>query len=161
MWPASSSPKKHHHYVGGLSEHTLEVVNLCLDEYYLSKYEINRKEAYLAALFHDYGKIYDYEPWGYHGKTEDIDSEYDKLYGWKSTQEKLLRGHIVNSAEFFMDSVISSLDCNCFSIQHAILAHHGRKEWGSPVTPQTPLAWLLHLSDTLSARMSDGFTYES
>ena len=34
-------------------------------------------------------------------------------------------------------------------------AHHGIRAWGSPVSPNTQLAWLLHLSDNLSARLND------
>ncbi len=32
-------------------------------------------------------------------------------------------------------------------LTHAILAHHGRKEWGAAVEPQTAEAWLVHLAD--------------
>jgi 23S rRNA maturation-related 3'-5' exoribonuclease YhaM len=35
------------------------------------------------------------------------------------------------------------------------MAHHGRREWGSPVSPATPTAQLLHQSDMTSARMND------
>jgi 23S rRNA maturation-related 3'-5' exoribonuclease YhaM len=40
-------------------------------------------------------------------------------------------------------------------VWHCILSHHGMKEWGSPVAPQTRMAWLLHLADGLSARLDD------
>ena len=32
---------------------------------------------------------------------------------------------------------------------------HGQREWGSPVMPKSRVAWLLHLSDGISARMAD------
>lgn len=38
------------------------------------------------------------------------------------------------------------------AVTHCILAHHGRKEWGSPVEPQTIEALILHQADMLSAR---------
>jgi 3'-5' exoribonuclease len=41
------------------------------------------------------------------------------------------------------------------NVLHAILAHHGSREWGSPVVPLTKLAWMLHLCDGISARMDD------
>ena len=36
-------------------------------------------------------------------------------------------------------------------IEHAMLAHHGRKEWGSPVEPATAEAFILHAADMMSA----------
>jgi 23S rRNA maturation-related 3'-5' exoribonuclease YhaM len=41
------------------------------------------------------------------------------------------------------------------NVLHAIIAHHAWREWGSPCTPDTRLAWLLHLCDSLSARLND------
>jgi len=41
-------------------------------------------------------------------------------------------------------------------VLHAILAHHNLREWGSPISPATRTAWLLHLCDSISARMDDG-----
>ena len=38
------------------------------------------------------------------------------------------------------------------AVTHCILAHHGRKEWGSPVEPQTIEALILHQADMLSAK---------
>jgi 23S rRNA maturation-related 3'-5' exoribonuclease YhaM len=40
-------------------------------------------------------------------------------------------------------------------VLHAILAHHGFQEFGSPVQPNSKVAWLLHLCDSISARMDD------
>ena len=37
-------------------------------------------------------------------------------------------------------------------LTHLLLSHHGRKEWGSPVTPKTPEAEILHLADLLDSR---------
>lgn len=38
------------------------------------------------------------------------------------------------------------------AVGHCILAHHGRKDWGSPIEPQTQEAYLLHAADTWSSR---------
>jgi 23S rRNA maturation-related 3'-5' exoribonuclease YhaM len=43
---------------------------------------------------------------------------------------------------------------------HAILAHHGTREWGSPIAPLSRVAWLVHLCDNLSARMYDAETLD-
>lgn len=36
---------------------------------------------------------------------------------------------------------------------HLVASHHGTKEWGSPVTPKTPEALLLHAIDNMDAKM--------
>ena len=36
-----------------------------------------------------------------------------------------------------------------------ILSHHGKKEWGSPIEPQSQGAWILHLADMMSARVDE------
>jgi 23S rRNA maturation-related 3'-5' exoribonuclease YhaM len=63
--------------------------------------------------------------------------------------------HITRSAliwgEIAKDNRYKDID----EVLHAILAHHGNKEFGSPVSPQTKLAWMLHLCDGISARMND------
>jgi 3'-5' exoribonuclease len=45
-------------------------------------------------------------------------------------------------------------------VLHAILSHHGMRQWGSPVAPKSRLAWLLHLADSMSARMADADTLD-
>jgi 3'-5' exoribonuclease len=40
-------------------------------------------------------------------------------------------------------------------LTHAILGHHGRREWGAAVEPQTSDAWLVHLADLAESRLWD------
>src|SRR5690606_21800038 len=63
-WPASAISGKHHYFAGGLAKHTLEVAELCLSVCEFSSKvgkAVNRRMAFLAALFHDSGKMWDYE----------------------------------------------------------------------------------------------------
>ena len=39
-------------------------------------------------------------------------------------------------------------------LQHMILAHHGKNEYGSPVLPQIKEAEILYLIDNIDARMA-------
>ena len=49
---------------------------------------------------------------------------------------------------------LSGLDpIEAASIKHIILAHHGKKEWGSPVVPQTPEAYAVFLADYTSSKL--------
>lgn len=146
MWPASHNPMLHHHEIGGLVRHTWEIVdigmhtiptlNLCS--------KVDPREFYLAALFHDSGKLFDYA--------------MDKDGKVTSTPHKRHIHHISRSGLIWHDIIqkFSELkDKYHDNVYHAILAHHGMREWGSPVAPNTHTAWLLHLCDSMSARMDD------
>lgn len=149
VWSGSSKPNVHHYGKGGLRQHTYEVVAFALDSNhwfsYLNKH-VDNKLLFLAALYHDVGKMWDYKP---------LDAEYKE---WTSDDHKYLVHHISRSAliwseESKKDSSITEQERD--DVLHAILAHHGQKAWGSPVEPRTRMAWLLHLSDQMSARMDD------
>jgi len=147
-WPASDEKNKHHHFTGGLLVHTSEVVHTCMQMHkYYKHYSIDPVELFLAALYHDAGKMYDYEL---------IDGQ------WQATAHKRHIHHITRSVLIWQGAVQEcSVECrsrydDC--VMHAILAHHGRREYGSPVSLATRVAWLLHLCDSISARMYDCYT---
>lgn len=133
---ASHHPDSHQQ-PGGLVIHTYEVaktaVEMCGKDGRLAAL------AYTAAVFHDYGKIYEY-----------------RFADGKAIRTPFASrtGHIAYGWRFFIDAAgrenIASTDAD--EIAHAILAHHGRREWGSPVEPQTRLAYILHAADMLSSR---------
>jgi 3'-5' exoribonuclease len=152
-WTASCN--SHHWGHGGLVRHTYEVCSLCLINNVAlnsSFIEVDERALFLAALFHDFGKVQDYE---YVEETQE----------WRATEHKFEIHHISTSLlefdraftkveeKLLKDNVITKEFGD--SIRHAILSHHGRREWGSPVNPRTKIAWLLHLCDSLSARMDD------
>ena len=68
-------------------------------------------------------------------------------------------GHVTGSAMTFRNyaSAFNVSRSYFDSITHAILAHHGRKEWGSPVEPVTPEAVCVHEADMVSSRINPMF----
>lgn len=173
FWSGASQPHQHHYREGGLAEHTLEVVELCLknNEYFTPQNKQSKPaELFLAALFHDAGKMWDYQPIEFDEKGQPV----LKYSQWTGTVHKRHIHHISRSgivwSEAYRDIVeldrppktylsqaeIKVLhEINSDDILHAILSHHGLREWGSPVSPNTRLAWMLHLCDGISARMDD------
>lgn len=153
VWTASSHPEVHHYGTGGLLTHTFEVVTLCaINNMAFTKMGkgVNSDLLFLAALYHDIGKLTDYE------------RVPDTVDDWKSTDDKYKVYHITRSAIEWTRAVeavraagyeFSKSDED--QVLHGILAHHGRLEWKSPVTPQDRLAWILHLCDAMSARVDD------
>lgn len=153
IWSGSSRPSVHHYGTCGLIVHTTEVVDLCLDtNAYLTQCGkgADSRELFLAALFHDIGKTYDYAP------TTEIDGIDHETF-WGSTDHKRRIYHVSRSALIWNEAAtVHSIDPTVReNVLHTILAHHGRREWGSPVSPATRAAWILHLCDSLSARTDD------
>jgi len=70
VWSGSSKPHQHHYGKCGLAQHTWEVCNLCYKNniFFNTCAEGSKNKAvgfhplYLAALFHDAGKMWDYVP---------------------------------------------------------------------------------------------------
>lgn len=63
-------------------------------------------------------------------------------------------GHVTGGAMLFhMNAMNLGLPFEfVMKVTHIMLAHHGRREWGSAVEPKTPEAWILHAADMLSAQ---------
>lgn len=141
IWSGSSKPEQHHYGKGCLLIHTLEVVELCLlnNDYFVKLGKsVDGKQLFLAALFHDIGKTWDYVP---------TDKEYKE---WTGSNHKRSIHHVSRSGLVWYEAA-AGIEYR----DNAILSHHGRREWGSPVSPVTRMAWILHLSDSISARMDD------
>ena len=157
LWSGSGLSFVHHYGRGQLAQHTLEVVELALlnNECFKALGKGVRDDLlFLAALFHDVGKIRDYTP-----LPPDSSVSRDAYQEWVSTESKSKIYHITHSAlawnEAFNEDGHHLSTEEKEEVLHAILAHHGRHEWKSPVEPKTRMAWLLHLSDNMSARIDD------
>ena len=142
----SSTPaakRIHHNYLGGLLEHTLSVARLCQQAAQVYP-QLNRDVLVAGAILHDIGKIKEYEL--------QVTPEY--------TLEGKLLGHIVIGYGL-IDQAIQKMrgEGHDFPpmlenmIKHLILSHHGNLEFGSPVKPLFPEAFLVHVMDDLDAKM--------
>ncbi len=144
LWSGSGKPGQHHYRDGGLAEHTNEVIDLCLlnNNYFSDSKRVPENQLFLAALFHDCGKMWDY-----------VKEEQHEVMVWTGSPHKRNIHHISRSAIVWHETATKFQLPYIDDVLHAILAHHGQREWGSPVLPNTRLAWLLHLCDNLSAQM--------
>ena len=159
---APAACRRHQAYEGGLVDHTLEVLEIALATASALPLKglINRDVLIVAALWHDFGKIWDYEPnEAKHpptGMVPDLKAP-DFVY----TRHRWTIRHLVRSYHCFCTRAEEvGLDKDLTEeIAHAILGHHGRAEWGSPVEPLTPEAMILHQADMLSAAFTDGYKH--
>lgn len=165
IWSGSGKPGQHHYGYGGLSQHVLEVAEIGLvnreyyvknKSYYVKNYELSEEKIFLACVYHDAGKMWDYTP------EYNNNDDYEKVdYNiWSKTQHSRNIHHVSRSASLW-SQVAKDVEEPFFDeILHAILSHHGQRAWGSPVAPNSRLAWLLHLSDSMSARLDDCDTFD-
>lgn len=160
---------QHHNFLGGLFVHTFEMLDLLWDNYVmhperceeflsLEKKRLMKKGEYTpeydfgiaatAILYHDWGKLEEYD----HEAGPDEKGRYSIAYGMMS------HGHIVLSfAEFKQDARKWHVDkFTSERVEHAILAHHSRLGWGSPVKPITPEARMVCACDLLSSQLAKG-----
>jgi 3'-5' exoribonuclease len=137
---APAAQRVHHAYLGGLLEHTVEVLTLC--QTVLELYpQIDASLLLAGALLHDIGKLREY--------TWELDIEY-------SDQGRLI-GHIVATDEMVMAALNTMPDFPselALRLRHMLLAHHGRYEWGSPRRPMTLEAITLHHIEDLDAQVN-------
>ena len=159
VWSGSSDSKTHHYGACGLILHTWEVVVTALANAKLyNDPEINEQSVFLSALFHDVGKMWDYAPVFINGIRPAEMYMYPFCnMGWRPTEHKRRVHHISRSALEWSHAVKGTpWEATLHDrVLHNILSHHGCREWGSPVSPNTKEAWLLHLADHMSARLYD------
>jgi len=136
---SSAAKSIHHGFVGGLMEHTLGVTKLC--DYYCGAYPILKRDLLLtAAMCHDMGKI------------KEISQFPENNY----TDDGQLLGHIVMGAQMVREKAagIDGFPHVLLSeLQHCILAHHGKYEYGSPRVPALIEAVALYYADSTDAKL--------
>lgn len=136
---SSAAKTVHHGFVGGLLEHTLSVTRLC--DYYCGAYPILKRDLLLtAAMCHDIGKTKEISPFPQNDYTDDGQ----------------LLGHIVMGSQMVAEkaALIEGFPHVLLSqLQHCILAHHGKYEFGSPKIPALIEALALNYADDTDAKL--------
>ena len=136
---SSAAKTVHHGFVGGLLEHTLSVTKLC--DYYCKAYPILKRDLLLtAAMCHDIGKVREISPFPENDYTDDGQ----------------LLGHIVMGSQMVAEKAAEIADfphVQLAQLQHCILAHHGKYEYGSPKIPALMEALALNYADDTDAKL--------
>lgn len=169
-WTAARG--QHHTQLGGLLTHTAEVVenSSLIADYFCEKYGdgfINRPLLLQAAMLHDIGKCIELDVDTSSGQTvystyatlqthimdvlQDIAVEaYRQRLGYQVEDRDAENGEIISIKEQQqIDEEAEAVKL----LSHLVAQHHGRLEWGQPITPNTPEAYILNLADELSAQM--------
>jgi 3'-5' exoribonuclease len=150
---APAAKRLHHAWLGGLLEHVLALVRVCraTAPFYP---EVDPDLLVTGAILHDIGKV--------------------RELSWRSNFSYTLEGQLVGHitiAQRMLAEAISGMDNEAREraqvtgeppvlfpealrvlVEHMILAHHGKLEFGSPKLPMTPEALLLSALDDLEAK---------
>lgn len=136
IWPAAT--KVHHAYNGGLAKHSLNVCKNAIDIW--KTYEgsnLNIQLLVAGALLHDLGKIKEYN---------------------QDTSRTIYGNFIPHIVEGYREVAIaahelgvSESDIQLVVLEHTILSHHGKYEFGSPVVPYIAEAVIISKADDLDA----------
>ena len=153
---APAAKRLHHAWLGGLLEHVLMLVRVCraTAPFYP---EVDPELLVAGAILHDIGKV--------------------RELSWKKTFSYTLEGQLVGHISIALGMLgekIAALDAESRAsvaasgdapeaaevfppklrllLEHMILAHHGKLEFGSPKLPMTAEAMLLSALDDLEAK---------
>jgi 3'-5' exoribonuclease len=150
---APAAKRLHHAWLGGLLEHVLSLVRVCRATVPFYP-EVDPDLLVTGAVLHDIGKV--------------------RELSWRSNFNYTLEGQLVGHitiAQRMLAEALSAMDAEAREraqltgdppalfpeslrvlVEHMILAHHGRLEFGSPKLPMTPEAMLLSALDDLEAK---------
>lgn len=134
---APAAVTHHHTYCGGLLEHTVSVLRI--SGAMAKEYEVDKDLLSTGAILHDIGKMKSYTFQPTITMTTEGQLFSHIVLGSKMLHEKIEREGLQLGREDY------------YRLQHMILSHHGKKEWGSPVEPATLEALILHHVDYLDA----------
>jgi len=163
---APAAKRLHHAWIGGLLEHVLHLVRVCLATAPFYP-EVDPDLLVTGAILHDMGKV--------------------RELSWRSSFDYTLEGQLIGHisiAQGMLHEKIALLNSGGVAksdstglqsgesgsaekgalapgkfpddlrvlVEHMILAHHGKLEFGSPKLPMTPEAMLLSALDDLEAK---------
>ena len=139
----------HHGYTAGLLEHVWSMTRIAgvLADHYAHYYRtlnppLTKGVVVAATILHDIGKLreLDYHP---------VETRY--------TKEGQLIGHVMMGRDLVRDTaraIDGFPEETLLLLEHAILSHHGKREFGAPIVPLTLEALLVSFIDDLDAKMN-------
>jgi 3'-5' exoribonuclease len=137
---APAAKTLHHAFIGGLLEHVVSLFQLC--DLACRNYPemINRDLLLTGAFLHDIGKLH----------------ELSFARSFTYTTRGQLLGHMIIELEMLHQKLAQLPDFPDrykVLLEHLIISHHGKYEFGSPKMPMFPEALMLHSLDDLDSKI--------
>jgi 3'-5' exoribonuclease len=134
----------HHAYLGGLLEHTRNLLRLA-DGVCPLYPRISRDVVTVGVFIHDMAKV--------------REQTWERGFGY--TARGQLVGHVVDGVLMLRARVKQAKDAGAvlseelvMCLEHIVLSHHGQPEHGAARLPATPEAILVHYLDNIDAKMA-------
>ena len=134
--------KMHHACVGGWAMHTLKMLQTA---YVITRVydRLDKELLFAGVILHDIGKLIEYDV---------------KNLGAAATAEGALYGHPVMDVMIIEDithdwELDNKKKQDLMLLEHLVLSHHGKLEYGAPVTPKIPEGVVLHKLDAMDAEL--------
>jgi 3'-5' exoribonuclease len=137
---APAAKSLHHAFIGGLLDHVVSLFQIC--DLACRNYPemIDRDLLLTGAFLHDIGKIH----------------ELTFARSFTYTTRGQLLGHMIIELEMLQEKIAQvpgfPIEYKTL-IEHMIISHHGKYEFGSPKMPMFPEALMLHYLDDLDSKM--------
>jgi 3'-5' exoribonuclease len=137
---APAAKTLHHAYIGGLLDHVVSLFRLC--DLACRNYPgvIDRDLLIAGAFLHDIGKLHELS--------------FARTFAY-TTRGQLL-GHMIIELEMLQEKIaqVPGFPSEYKTLlEHMIISHHGKYEFGSPKMPMFPEALMLHYLDDLDSKM--------
>jgi 3'-5' exoribonuclease len=126
----------HHARIGGLAEHSINVCRFAHASASVAPW-LDLDLLTVGSLLHDIGKIL-------------VSGDF------RFTLEGKFLGHIVQGhslVEKWIRQIPDFPERRALDVLHILLSHHGQLEYGSPKTPTTAEALVIHFADDLDAKL--------
>lgn len=137
---APAARSMHHALYGGLAYHTVTMLQSAKQLWSVYPF-LNRDLLYAGVILHDIAKL--------------TEMEYANGTASGYSRSGNLIGHIVQGAMWVEEAAarLGTSERTKEALQHMILSHHEKGEWGSPKPPMMPEAMMLHFIDNIDAKM--------
>lgn len=137
---APAAKSLHHAYIGGLLDHVVSLFRLCDLACRNYPVMIDRDLLITGAFLHDIGKVHELT--------------FTRTFSY-TTRGQLL-GHMIIELEMLHEKIaqVPGFPSEYKTLlEHLIISHHGKYEFGSPKMPMFPEALMLHYLDDLDSKM--------
>lgn len=136
---APAARSNHHAWIGGLLEHTANLLRYTNAFLTNTPTPLNNDLLIAGVILHDAGKIHELKL-----STVIEYSDYGKLIGHISIGVMMIEEATQKLTNFPAEKK--------WLLQHLLLSHHGKLEYGSPILPAIPEAFALNHLDNLDAK---------